>query len=94
MTMLIIDGVKYKPLTPKDEENEFHPMVRNCSKEIFAEDSLYFDVKHVLQTASGIGSIPDAYAINLPKSELYVVENELACMHQIGRVVLSVLTGF
>jgi predicted transport protein len=77
--MIIIDGVKYNLWTPKDEEKQFHPIVREHSKEIFGENSLYFDVKHVLKTASGIGSIPDAYVINLSKPpEWYVVENELA----------------
>jgi predicted transport protein len=77
--MLIIDGVKYNLWTPKDEEKQFHPIVREHSKEVFGEKSLYFDVKHVLKTASGIGSIPDAYVINLSKPpEWYVVENELA----------------
>jgi predicted transport protein len=92
--MLIIDGVKYKPWTPKDEEKEFHPMVRNCSKEIFGENSLYFDVKHVLKTASGIGSIPDAYVINLSKPfEWYVIENELAS-HPVYDHIVKQLTKF
>jgi hypothetical protein len=93
MEMLVIDGIKYKPWTPKDEEKEFHPMVRNCSKEIFGDDSLYFDVKHVLKTTSGIGSIPDAYVINLSKSELYVVENELST-HPVYDHIVRQLTKF
>ncbi|MBO3758047.1 MAG: hypothetical protein QXQ94_10230 [Candidatus Bathyarchaeia archaeon] len=35
MSTLIVDGVKYKLWTPKDEEKEFHPLVRKCYKEIF-----------------------------------------------------------
>jgi hypothetical protein len=77
--MLLIDGVKYRLWTPKDEEKEFHPMVRNCSKEIFGEDSVYFDIKHKLSSKSGIAAIPDAYVITLSKPyEWYIVENELA----------------
>jgi predicted transport protein len=77
--MLIIDGVKYKLLTPKDEEGEFHPTIKEHSKEIFGENSLYFDVKHKLKSKSGIASIPDAYVITLSKPyEWYIVENELS----------------
>ena len=77
--MLIIDDIKFEPWTPKDEEKEFHPMVQKHSKGIFGENTLYFDVKHVLKAASGIGSIPDAYVIDFSKpSKFYVVENELS----------------
>ena len=65
--MLLIDGVKYRLWTPKDEEKEFHPMIREHSKELFGEGSIYFDVKHKLISRSGIGSIPDAYVISLSK---------------------------
>ncbi|MGB8781255.1 MAG: hypothetical protein WCD81_11495 [Candidatus Bathyarchaeia archaeon] len=92
--MIIMDGVKFNMWTPKDEEKEFHPIVREHSKEIFGENSLYFDVKHVLKTASGIGSIPDAYVINLSKPpEWYVVENELAS-HPVYDHVVKQLTKF
>jgi hypothetical protein len=94
MTMLIIDGVKYNLWTPKDEEKEFHPMVREHSKEIFGASSLYFDVKHVLKTISGIGSIPDAYVINLAQPyEWYVVENELSS-HPVYDHIVKQLTKF
>lgn len=77
--MLLIDGAEYKLWTPEDEENEFHPMVKEHSKEIFGKDSVYFDVKHKLKSRSGIASIPDAYVITLSKPyKWYIVENELA----------------
>jgi predicted transport protein len=77
--MLIIDGVRYKLWTPKDEEKEFHPLVKNRYKEIFGEDSIYFDIKHKLVSKSGISAIPDAYVIILSKPyEWYIVENELS----------------
>jgi len=92
--MIIIDGVRYNLWMPKDEEKEFHPMVREYSKEIFGENSLYFDVKHILKSASGIGSIPDAYVISLSKpSEWYVVENELST-HPVFDHVVKQLTKF
>lgn len=75
--MLLIDGVTYKLWTPKDEEKEFHPMIKEHSKEIFGEKSLYFDVKHVLKSKSGIGSIPDAYVITLKIDTIIFSERKL-----------------
>jgi hypothetical protein len=94
MSLLLIDGVRYRLWTPKDEEKEFHPMIREHSKEIFGENSLYFDVRHVLKTAAGIGSIPDAYLIDLSKPyEWYVAENELST-HPVYDHSVKQLTKF
>ena len=92
--MLVIDGVKYKLWTPKDEEKEFHPMIKEHSKEIFGKNSLYFDVKHKLKSRSGIGSIPDAYVISLSKPyEWYIVENELAS-HRVYEHIVPQISKF
>ena len=92
--MLVIDGVKYKLWTPTNEEKEFHPMVRKNSKVIFGETTVYFDIKTLLKSPSGIGSIPDAYVISLTKpSEWYVIENELSS-HSIYDHVIRQLTKF
>lgn len=92
--MLLIDGVRYRLKAPLDEENEFHPMIKEHFKEIFGEQSLYFDVKYVLKSESGIGSIPDAYVISLSKpSEWYVVENELSS-HQVYNHIVNQLARF
>ena len=93
MKILLIDCIRYKPWSPKDEEKEFHPLVKKCSKEIFGEKSIYFDVKHALKSKSGIGSIPDAYVINLSTQELCVVENELAS-HPVYDHIVKQLTKF
>jgi hypothetical protein len=93
MSMLIIDGVRYRLWTPKDEEKEFHPLVRKCSKDIFGEDSLYFNIKQILRSLSGIGSIPDAFVISLSRSEWYVVENELSS-HPVYDHIVNQLTRF
>ena len=58
--MLLIDGVKYKLWTPKDEENEFHPLIKKHYKSIFGEDSLYFDLKPRLKSKSGL-DLQDRY---------------------------------
>jgi predicted transport protein len=92
--MLIIDAIKYRLWTPKDEEKEFHPMIKEHYKEIFGENSIYFDVKHKLMSKSGIGSIPDAYVISVSKPyQWYVVENELAS-HPIYDHIVRQLTKF
>ena len=36
--MLLIDGAKYKLWAPQDEEKEFHPTIKEYSKEIFGEE--------------------------------------------------------
>jgi len=92
--MLIIDGVKYKLWTPKDEEGEFHPMIKEHSKEIFGKDSIYFDVKHKLKSSAKIGSIPDAYVVCLSKPYTwYIVENELAS-HRVYEHIVPQISKF
>jgi hypothetical protein len=92
--MLIVDGIRYKPWTPKNEEGEFHPLVKAQSKEIFGKDSIYFDVKTTLRSDSGIASIPDAYVIDLTEPfKWYVVENELAT-HPVYDHIVKQLTKF
>ena len=76
--MLLLDGVRYFLWTPQNEENEFHPMIIEHSKDIFGEDTLYFDIKKKLKSKSGIGSIPDAYLINPKTSSWSIIENELS----------------
>jgi hypothetical protein len=87
--MLLIDGFRYELWSPKDEEKEFHPMVKEHSKEIFGNDSLYFDIKHTIKSESKIVSRPDAYAITLLKPEWYIVENELAT-HRVQHIVSQI----
>ena len=76
--MLLIDGVKYDEYVPKNED-EFEHMVSEHAPEIFGEHSLYFDRKLKLQSLSGVGSIPDGYAIVIgDKYEWHIVEVELS----------------
>lgn len=92
--MLLIDGVKYRLFIPKDEEKQFHPMIREHFKEIFGSDSLYFDIRQTLRTKSGIGSIPDAYVITLSKPyQWYIVENELA-VHPVYQHIVPQVSRF
>jgi len=74
--MLLIDGVKYELWTPKSEE-EFEEIIKEHAKDIFGEDSIYFDLKKKLKTRAGIGSIPDGYVISLQEEpRWYICEVE------------------
>ena len=65
--ILIVDGLKYELYTPKDEINDFNSMVKQQYKEIFGKNTLYFDIQKTLKSKSKIGSIPDAYVIDITK---------------------------
>jgi predicted small metal-binding protein len=92
---VLINGVRYKLWTPSDEEKEFHPIIKEHSKEIFGEDSVYFDLKYKLKSKSNIAAIPDAYVINLSKPyEWYIIENELASHDVYDHIVPQVSKFF
>jgi len=77
--LLIVDGVKYKLWTPKKELEEFEPIVKKNVKDIFGENSIYFDLKQKLTSRAGVGSIPDGYVITLSDPpQWYVIEVELS----------------
>jgi predicted transport protein len=75
---ILIDGVTYRLVTPKDEA-AIEKSIQDNSHHIFGENSFYFDVKKVIRSKSGIASIPDGYAILLePKPSWCIIEVELA----------------
>ncbi len=88
--MLLIDGVKYELWTPPSED-EFEQVVKEHAQEIFGEQSIYFYIKQKLESVSGIGSIPDGYAIVLAaKPYWYIVEIELSRHDVFGHIVPQV----
>jgi len=75
--MLIVDGIEYEIYTPYKEQ-ELEKCVEVYSKRIFGENSLYFSSKTKLKSPSGIGSIPDGYALSLLKPfNWFIIEIEL-----------------
>ncbi len=75
---LIIDGARYKLWTP-DYEEDLEKHVKEHAKDIFGEDSIYFDIKQTLRSQAGIGSKPDGYVITLGDTPCwYIVEVELS----------------
>lgn len=58
--MVLIDGVKYRPVTPENEA-ALEKALQSNYKHIFGPDSFCFDLKSRVRSQSGIGSLPDGY---------------------------------
>jgi len=91
-SILLVDGVKYELWIPK-EEAEFEEIVKEHSKEIFGNDSLYIDVKKRIESESGISSIPDGYVVDFSDNSLWIVEVELS-KHPLHRHLVAQLNTF
>ncbi|MBU1067139.1 EVE domain-containing protein [Patescibacteria group bacterium] len=91
--MLYVDGVKYRSWVPSTEE-EFEDLFEKNINNVFGEDVLYLPLKTKLKTLSGIGSIPDGYAIGLTKPyKWYIIEVELST-HPIFQHIVPQLNKF
>ena len=90
--MILIDGVKFNLFVPEDEK-QLEEMVKEHAKEIFGQDTVYFDLKQKIISKSGIGSIPDGYVIDLSRSAWYIVEVELSS-HPLHEHVTGQLNRF
>jgi len=78
MSILVMDGAKYKAWTPTNED-EFEQVVKEHAGDIFGDQSIYLDIKQKLRTKSGIGSIPDGYVIVFgDEPHWHIVEVELS----------------
>lgn len=73
---LLIDGVKYKLWTPQ-KEAELEEKVKEHAKDIFGEDSIYFE-KRKISSELGIRSIPDGFAIDFHSKKMFAIEIELS----------------
>lgn len=66
-------------------------MAKEHTQDIFGEQSIYLDRKQKLKSLSGIGSIPDGYALILAdKPYWYIVEVELSSHNVFEHVVPQV----
>ena len=91
--MLLIDNVKYELWIPPSED-ALEQMVKEHAQDIFGEEAIYFDVKQKLKAKSGVGSIPDGYAIILAdKPQWYIVEVELSS-HPVFEHIVSQMHKF
>ena len=75
MKILLKDGVKYVPYTYKNEK-ELESMFFEHYKDIFGEDTVLFQGSKI-KTLSNIGTIPDAFIIDVKNKIWFVVEVEL-----------------
>lgn len=93
MPLILINDEKYTLRKPKNEA-ELELMVKEHSRQIFGRDSLYFDIKPELRSATGIGSKPDGFVIVLDSpAAFYIVENEMA-EHGVHDHVVTQISKF
>jgi len=91
--VLYVNGVKYIPWVPSTEE-EFEDLFEKNTHIVFGKDILYLPLKTKLKTLSGIGSIPDGYAIGLTKPyKWYIIEVELST-HPLFQHIVPQLNKF
>ena len=90
--MILIDGVKYRLWKPEKEEM-LEEIVREHSREIWGDNSVYFTKKR-LQTEAGITSIPDGYvAVFETPPCWYIVEIELSS-HRLYDHIIPQISKF
>lgn len=75
------------------ERQDFQPVVKQLSKEIFGSDSIYFDIELALRSRAGIGAKPEGFVIDLKNKQWYVVEVELSKHNPYDHIV-NQLTRF
>lgn len=74
-------------------EAELEEMVVEHSKNIFGENTYYFNIKKRIHSKAGFGTEPDGYVIDFEKKKLYVIEVELI-KHDLRRHVIPQITNF
>ena len=75
--MILLDGVRYHRYEPKSE-SEFERMVVENAREIFGGDAIYLDIKKLIKTEWGKGTIPDGYLFYPEQKRFVLVEVELS----------------
>lgn len=90
---LFKDDVRYNLWKPQ-KESELEQIVVEHYKEIFGEDSIYFDIKQVIKSKAGILSIPDGYIVYTSKPYKWsIVEVELSS-HPVFEHIVPQITKF
>lgn len=91
MEIILKDGVKFIRYN-FDLESHFEKIVLEQFKSIFGENAILFD-KQKIRTATGIGTIPDAFVISPDKRKWYIIEVELA-IHNVYQHIIPQITRF
>ena len=92
MEILVKDGIKYFQTDFHGKEAEFEKVVFAQYKHIFGENTILF-TKRKIQTATGIGTIPDAFIIDFKKGKWYIIEVEIS-NHDVYSHIVPQLTKF
>jgi predicted transport protein len=82
--ILLKDGVEYIQYSYKSE-NELENMVFEHYKEIFGDNTILFN-KSKIKTVANVGTIPDAFVVDLKNKKWYIVEVELKDHDVYGHV--------
>lgn len=91
-SLIVSDNNKFRPYIYKSEA-ELESIATKHTKEIFGEDTLYFDIKKKMTSIKGISGIPDGFTIDFKNNKCYVVEIELST-HDIIRHISNQLIRF
>lgn len=91
MEIILKDGVKYTRHY-FDNENQFEKTALGQHKSIFGDNTILFD-KQKIRTATGIGTIPDAFIISPENEKWYIIEVELAS-HDVYQHIIPQMIKF
>jgi hypothetical protein len=93
MSFVIADGEKYEFWDP-DSEEELEKMVNEHAREVFGENSEFFDIKKKIKSESGVISIPDGYLIHFgTEPSWFIVEIELS-KHDLHDHIVKQISKF
>lgn len=92
MDILIKDGAKYFQTDFYGKELEFEKVVFTQYKHLFGENAILFTKKKI-QTATNIGTIPDAFIIDFEKEKWFIIEVEIS-NHDVYSHIVPQLTKF
>ena len=91
--IFLVDGARYKLCRPKNED-ELQGIVEEHYRDIFGQDSIFFDFEPKLRSTAGIGSKPDGCVLILsPKPRWVVIETELSA-HPLYEHVIPQISKF
>lgn len=92
MTTILTNDGKYE-LHEYVDEDELEKIVIEHSKEIFGENTLYFNNKFLIESISKNGRLPDGYLIDLENEKFYVIEVELSS-HPVRKHIREQIDDF
>jgi len=92
---IYMDGMRFTESVFKSEE-DFEKMVKENSKTLFGQDTIYFDLKNKIDTRSLGASIPDGFLFDFKdrdNPEFYLIEVELK-KHDFYKHIFPQITKF